>query len=80
MLCIHKHAPIYYIICIIYSVLYILFYLIIMLSIILHDTSTNVCDIDRNSCILLFNLYMQCHYIAFVLIDVTGRLHYLLYI
>ena len=38
-----------------------------MFSIILHDTSTNVCDIDRNSCILLFNLYMQCHYIAFVL-------------
>ena len=39
-----------------------------MLSIILHDTSTNVCDINRNSCILLFNLNMQCHYIAFLLI------------
>ena len=38
-----------------------------MLYIILHDTSTNVCDIDGNSCILLFNLYMQCHYIAFLL-------------
>ena len=29
-----------------------------MLSIIRHDTSTNVCDVDINSCILLFNLYM----------------------
>ena len=38
-----------------------------MLSIIMHDTSTNVCDIDRNSCILLCILYMQCHYIAFLL-------------
>ena len=79
MLCIYNHTPIYYIICIIiilciiYSVLCIVYivYLIIMcyidmLSIILHDTSTNVCDIDRNSCILLFNLYMQCRYIAFL--------------
>ena len=55
-----------------------IFYLILMLyidmiSIILHDTCrhhSNVCDIDidRNSCTLLFNLYMQCHYIAFLLI------------
>ena len=29
---------------------------------------SNVCDIDRNACVLLFNLYMQCHYIAFILI------------
>ena len=39
-----------------------------MLVIILHDTSNNVCDIDRNSCMLLFNLYMQRHYIAFLII------------
>ena len=40
-----------------------------MLSIILHDTCihySNVCEIDRNACILLFNLYMQCHYMAFL--------------
>ena len=39
-----------------------------MLSIILHDTClhlSNMCDIDSNSCIPLFNLYMQCHHIAF---------------
>ena len=39
-----------------------------MLSIILHDTClhlSNMCDIDRNSCILLFNVYIHCHYIAF---------------
>ena len=61
---------------IMYCVLGIYFYLIKMLyidvlSIILHDTCihhSNVCDIYRNSCILLFNLYMQCHYIAFLLI------------
>ena len=29
---------------------------------------SNVCDNDRNSYILLFNLYMQCHYIALSLI------------
>ena len=28
----------------------------------------NVCVIYRNSCILLFKVYMQCHYIAFLLI------------
>ena len=42
-----------------------------MLSIILHDTCihhSNVCDIEKKSSILLFNSYMQCHYIAFVLV------------
>ena len=42
-----------------------------MVSITLHDTCihhSNVCHIDRNSFTLLFNLYMQCHYIVFVLI------------
>ena len=41
------------------------------LSIILHATCihhSNVCDIDRNSCTLLFNLYIQCHYIALLFI------------
>ena len=28
----------------------------------------NVCDIDRDSCILLFNVYMQCHNVAFLFI------------
>ena len=44
---------------------------IVMLPITLHDTCihlSNVCDIDRNTCTLLFNLYMQCHDIAFLLI------------
>ena len=42
-----------------------------MLSITLHGTGihhSNVCNIDKNVCTLLFNLYMQCHYIIFVLI------------
>ena len=46
-----------------------------MLYVTLHDTCihhSNVCDIDKKSCTLLFNLYMQCHYIF---IDFTGILH-----
>ena len=42
-----------------------------MLYFILHDTCihhSNVCDIDNKSCTLLFIVYMQCHYIAFLLI------------
>ena len=42
-----------------------------MLSIILHATyihHSNVGDIDRNSCTLLFNLYIQCHCIAIAII------------
>ena len=27
-----------------------------------------MCDIDRNSCTLLFNLYMQCHNMTFLVI------------
>ena len=37
-----------------------------MLSIILHYTSTNVCDIDINSCILFFNLYI-CTFLLMLL-------------
>ena len=36
-----------------------------------HDTcinNSNLCDIYRSSCTLLFNVYMQCCYIAFLLI------------
>ena len=61
----------YYILPIIYFYYLIIMLYIDMLSIILHDTCihhSNVCDIERNSCSLLFNLYMQCHYIAFLLI------------
>ena len=62
----------YYILRILY-ILYILYLIIMlyidMLYIILHDPClhhSNVCDIDRNSFTLLFNLYMQCHYIAYL--------------
>ena len=43
-----------------------------MLSIIVHATCihhSNVCNIYRNSCILVFNLYMQYHDIIFILIS-----------
>ena len=61
----------YYILRIMYIFYLIIMLYIDMLYIILHDTCIhhfNVCDIYRNSCILLFNLYMQCHYIAFLMI------------
>ena len=55
--------------------MYIFFFFIMlsinMLSIILHDAClhhSNACDIDRNACTLLFNLYKQYHYIVFLLI------------
>ena len=65
------------ILCTLYIAYYVNFYYFIimlyidMLSVILHDICIyhyDVFDIYRNSCILLFNLYMQYHYIAFVLI------------
>ena len=63
----------YYILRIMY-----MFYLIIMLSIIRHDTCihhSNVCDIDRNACTLLFNLYMQDEMSLYcIFIDLTGIL------
>ena len=44
---------------------------------ILHDTwidHSNVSDIDKHTCTLLFNLYVQCYFIVFF-IDFTGILH-----
>ena len=45
-----------------------------MLSIILHDTRihhSNVCDIDRNSCIMLFSLNYTCNAIIFALLLIS---------
>ena len=59
----------YYILGVMYIFYLIIILYIDMLYIILHDATcihnSNVCAIYRNSCIMLFNLNMQCHYIAF---------------
>ena len=37
-----------------------------------YNHSNNVCDISRNPCTLLFNLYMQYYNIAFLLISLEN--------